>query len=63
MWDGFKEPGLRPREVLFKCFKVKTLESLIFKEDGCVFVRDAARDVIFVDYLKVEIERSFVETI
>ena len=26
-------------------------------------VRDTARDVIFVDYLKVEIEMSVVETI
>ncbi len=39
------------------------MESLVFKEDGCVSVRDTARDVIFVDYLKVEIEMSVVETI
>ena len=63
MWDGFKEPGLRPREILFKCFRAKTLESLIFKEDGCVSVRDTARDVVFVDYLKVEIEIGVVKTI
>ena len=61
--DGFKEPGLRPREVLFKCFRAKTLESLIFKEDGCVSVRDTARDVIFVDYLKFEIKIGVVKTI
>ena len=63
MWDCFEELGLRPREVLFECFKAKTLESLIFKEGGCVSVRDTARDVIFVDYLKVEIEMSVVEAV
>lgn len=59
----FRRIGLKTKEVLFKCFKVKTLESLVFKEDGCVSVRDAARDVIFVDYLKVEIEKSVVEIV
>jgi len=29
-----------------------------FKEDGCVSVRDTARDVIFVDYLIVKMKFS-----
>ena len=41
----------------------RTLEKFLSYKDDCVSVRDTARDVIFVDYLKVEIERSFVETI
>ena len=52
--DGLERPDLRPREVLFKCLKAKALESLVFKEDGCVSVRDTARDVVFVNYLKVK---------
>ena len=41
----------------------RTLEKFMSYKDDCVSVRDTARDVIFVDYLKDEIEMSVVEII